>query len=890
MWSVKEVKRHSSRICWKAAIPATHATGAKRSRRSKRSQSADAAAWKPETSSPESRYIKPTGWRKWAFRLAAVIVPVVLFLLLLELGLRLFGCGHPAPFFVPIEGQDAHTTNQKFGWRFFPPVISRTPVVCRLPAEKDSNTYRIFVLGGSAAQGTPAPAFSFGRILQIMLEEQYRGAKFEVVNTAMTAINSHVVLTIARDCADYDPDLFIVYMGNNEVVGPYGPGTVFQGYSPSRFMIRAGIAAKATRIGQLIESLAGLLGKPNEGLTDWKGMEFFLNNRVTADDPRLARVYSHFRENLSDVCEAARGAGAKTIVCTVVSNLKDNAPFASMHRWDLSRADQAGWEEIYNAGTDLEERGLYGQAVEKYLAAADDDDRFAALHFRLGRCFVALQERDRAHDHYIRARDLDALRFRTDTQLNEAVREVAEAKESRGVYLVDAVRVFEQSDKTRYGIPGQELLFEHVHLNFAGNYVLAEAVFQKLAGLLPQWVRDHASKRSALPSQDRCARRLALTAWDRYRRAGMIFDVLRRPPFVNQLDYERRRALSQEHLEELKRQATSKEAIQEARRTYLWAIALKPDDLLIRGNLAKMLLDLGDAHGAAEQLDYLVWRVPGIADWHADLGVSLVAQGRTTAGMEQVGRALQIMPDYAQAHGNLAIVLAQQNKLGEAAQYFRRALRINPDYQRAHYGLAGVLVRQGELNEAVAHYSESLRLRPHHPEAHYDLATTLAQQGKTDEAVTHFAEALRLKPDYAQAHYNLAVARSRQGETGQAVVHYSEVLRLMPDSLDVLGNLAWILATDDSAEVRDPARAIQLAERACALTGHKQPAMLDTLAAAYASAGRFSQAVETAKKAAALAEASGRSELAGDIRARLRLYREGRPYRQPPQPPHPVRP
>ena len=83
------------------------------------------------------------------------------------------------------------------------------------------------MLGGSAAQGSPDAAFSFGRILEKMLGHKYRDANFEVVNVSMAAINSYVVLEIAKDCAKYNPDLFLVYLGNNEVVGPYGPGTVF---------------------------------------------------------------------------------------------------------------------------------------------------------------------------------------------------------------------------------------------------------------------------------------------------------------------------------------------------------------------------------------------------------------------------------------------------------------------------------------------------------------------------------------------------------------------------------------------------------------------------------------------------------------------------------------
>jgi hypothetical protein len=192
--------------------------------------------------------------RKWTFRfLAASFVPL-LFLTFLEIGLRFAGFGEATSFFVPVK-EGVYATNPHFGWRFFPPAAARAPVESELAAVKPAGTYRIFVLGSSAAQGYPNPAFSFGRMLSAMLREQFPGRRFEVVNAAMTAVNSHVVLPIARECAAHQPDLFVVYMGNNEVVGPYGAGSAFLGFSPHLPLIRASILAKSTRTGQLAQTL-----------------------------------------------------------------------------------------------------------------------------------------------------------------------------------------------------------------------------------------------------------------------------------------------------------------------------------------------------------------------------------------------------------------------------------------------------------------------------------------------------------------------------------------------------------------------------------------------------------------------------------------------------------
>ena len=118
-------------------------------------------------------------------------------------------------------------SNDRFGYRFFPPALARTPVPMRMAVKKPANTYRIFVFGESAAMGDPDPSFGAWRYLQVLLHERFPGTDFEVVCVAMTAINSHVILPIARECARRDGDLWIIYMGNNEMVGPFGGGTVF---------------------------------------------------------------------------------------------------------------------------------------------------------------------------------------------------------------------------------------------------------------------------------------------------------------------------------------------------------------------------------------------------------------------------------------------------------------------------------------------------------------------------------------------------------------------------------------------------------------------------------------------------------------------------------------
>ena len=361
--------------------------------------------------------------KTWALKILTAILSPVLFLLLVEGILRLFGYGVPVKFFLPVGDGDAFTGNPRYTYRFFPKQLVREPDIIRMDREKAEGAYRIFVLGGSAARGTPDPRFGFGRILEVMLEEAYPEREFEVINTAMVAINSHVVLRIARECLDHDPDLLVVYMGNNEVVGPFGAGTVLTKPVPGRRAIALSLAARSSRLGQLgLNAMEGM-GDPS-GKADWLGMEMFLEHQVALGDPRLQAVYSHFEANLRDIVKASEAADVPLVLSTVPVNLRNCAPLASGHSDGLAEAARVEWKKHYEEGRALEAEGKWEDADEMYDRAEALYDQFAELHFRRARCALALGDRAAARQRFVAARNLDTLRFRADSEINETIRKV----------------------------------------------------------------------------------------------------------------------------------------------------------------------------------------------------------------------------------------------------------------------------------------------------------------------------------------------------------------------------------------------------------------------------------------------------------------------------------
>ena len=211
---------------------------------------------------------------------------------------------------------------------------------------------------------------------------------------------------------------------------------------------------------------------------------------------------------------------------------------------------------------------------------------------------------------------------------------------------------------------------------------------------------------------------------------------------------------------------------------------------------------------------------------------------------------------------------------------WRDTLAKNPAAWMAHNNLGVVLRQAGKFDEAIGQYEQALRIKPDFAEAHNNLGNALKQAGKIEEAIAHYEQALRIKPDYAEAQYNLGVALVGLGRLQEAMGHWEQALRSKPDYAEAENNLAWLLATLAPADGGDPVRAVTLAERACELTNNRVAEYLDTLAVAYAAAGRFNDATATAQNAIGLARSAGQTQIVSEIETRLELYRAGRPYHQ----------
>jgi tetratricopeptide (TPR) repeat protein len=222
-----------------------------------------------------------------------------------------------------------------------------------------------------------------------------------------------------------------------------------------------------------------------------------------------------------------------------------------------------------------------------------------------------------------------------------------------------------------------------------------------------------------------------------------------------------------------------------------------------------------------------------------------------------------------------AAELAAKGQDEAAIAEWKKALQINPDDPMANNNLGTHLLKRGQLDEAVPRFQKAVELKPDYADAQNNLGIVLLQKGRVGEAIEHLEKAEEINPRNTQTYYNLGAAFYMQGKVTEALAEWRAGLHVDPEDLPLLSQAAWVLATNPEASVRNGSEAVELAARAVKLSGAKDPAILDTLAAAYAEAGRFPEAVETARQALTLAT----EPLAAELKARIALYEDKRAFR-----------
>jgi len=311
---------------------------------------------------------------------------------------------------------------------------------------------------------------------------------------------------------------------------------------------------------------------------------------------------------------------------------------------------------------------------------------------------------------------------------------------------------------------------------------------------------------------------------------------------------------------------------------YKHATEAVPNNILARESLGRAYLEEGKFKEASKQYKEILRIRPDSATAQLYLGKALLGSGEFDEAIKVYKNLLPEIPDVAKGSGtsDLYARYSQESAIVKSGKLDEMLII----YTMAHNNLGIALSRKGKFSESVKHFSEALRINPDFASAHANIGHSLLRIGKSEEAAKHFRESVRLNPNVIMAHYYLGFLLKSQGKADEAIKHFYEVLRLNPNWVEPMNNLAWLLATTKSDNLQGPGEAVKIALRACKLTNYQHAGSLDTLAVAYAAAGRFTEAIETAEKAINAAKSSNQRNLIKGIKKRLELYKKGQPCRE----------
>lgn len=689
--------------------------------------------------------------RRWAVRGVLGFVGAVVLLVVVEAGLRVADYGFPTAFFQR-QADGGARDNPSFGCRFFPPRMARMPDILQVSSATDK-TFRVAILGGSAAMGEPLPEFGPARRLQAMLEAALPDKRVEVLNAAMTAIDSSVVREIAGDLFGLQPDVVILYLGNNEVVGPFGPAA---GGGP--LALRAGftrLRVLATRL-RLTQGIRRAMGWGAQA-DPWMGMERLEGRAIASDDPRLEAVAERFEANLRAIVRAARKAGSRVIICTVPVNLCDLPPFESV-------GGDAN-DPAFRSALGLLDDRRWPEAADAFRAWSDEHPRHAEGWFRWAQCLDPLGRTNEAYAAYARARDEDALRFRADSRIQAALRRIG------GVSDVELLDIEAMARGWGPGsAPGNTVFCDHVHFTPEGAHRLAAA-----------WCAAILGKPCSSPSSGAVDRRLLWTPLARWDFLDTLRDRFGRFPFRGQAGW-RKRLVDRESACGNAAAAVQRMRPEDVARQAALVIASHPDDARLPVVAGSALLQLGGPSLAEPLLRQAAERWPYRLDVQGQLALMEGMRGRPERGLAAIESARARPVELAiPVLTHIARMLDAQGRGCEALPFVERAARLAPNALDIGLLKASLLASCGRIGEADAVLGAWSARRPDRPEPVEDRAALLLLRGEVEQALRLLDDLMTRFPDRAALRLKRALALLRIGEHDQALRCLDRAVELDPE-------------------------------------------------------------------------------------------------------------
>jgi tetratricopeptide (TPR) repeat protein len=347
------------------------------------------------------------------------------------------------------------------------------------PVHKQANTFRIFCLGGSASAGWPHPAEEiYSAYLQSALQQRYPKRNIEVINVSAHAYAAYRVRLIFQEIIRFEPDLVVIYSGNNEFIEKRIYAEIRPWHEPlSSIMNRSYLVrrVRGSSVGRRLWPENTLLPEERQHVAyeQWSKIEQ-LALELRKNPRQYEKVKEHYEFSIQSMVTAAREQGVPVVLVTVPVNLRDWRPNVSYQ--PLMGETLASWEQQYRNGRRLLTLGDAAGAVQAFSIAIQLSPLHAESHFMLGLALEELHDYDAAFLAYSKARDLDHNPFRAPSDLNLILRRIAGRSEN--VSLADAERAFQAASAPLS--PGFDLFLDYVHPTKRGNLLVAQAVYDEI--------------------------------------------------------------------------------------------------------------------------------------------------------------------------------------------------------------------------------------------------------------------------------------------------------------------------------------------------------------------------------------------------------------------------
>jgi tetratricopeptide (TPR) repeat protein len=588
------------------------------------------------------------------------------------------------------------------------------------PREKAGNSYRIFCMGGSTTHGRPFyDPVSFCGWLRAYLTAADPTRNWEVINAGGISYASYRVAKLMKEFRQYEPDLFIVYTGQNEFLEERSYGNLI---NLPVWAINLNATLSGTRTYTAMKYVIDRLqsdpftGAQQRTMLDGD-VDEILNHTIGPesyhrDDSLKQQIITHFQLNMMRMVSLARDAGADIIFVKPAINIKDMSPFKSEHRDGLTADAGRQWDTLFERARALHDAGEFNTALAVYREALGIDDRHAELHYRTGQVLFELGQYAEAETAFRRAVEEDIVPLRILDSMQEIVEAVA-ARET--VPLVDFPAIIREAylDNYDHAIFGKEYFRDHVHTDMEGYRLLGLALFDQLA-------------RQGVVMPD--------AAWNDTRRQQIEQKVVAglEPGFEGRTS-------------------------------------------VMLGKVFEWAGKVDEAYAQFKRAFEILGPSPMIYD---RLARSSFLRGKHDAAIHYLRKSLELDPAVPGVHMNLALILGTQGKTDEAIEHCRAELELNPASHSVHAGLASLLEKKGDDTAALEHYAQSIELRPDYEYALIQMAYLLIRQNRHDEALGHAREVLRINPDNHRAHNALGLIMQEQGEAEQARREFSAAARL----------------------------------------------------------------------------------------------------------------